>query len=85
MDVDFGVYFCQSEVQIKTLLHSNFFFQNSLLFNLGGFAPFQIFVNFDSNEEITTDTTEDKNENYIKSSPSGFVGFSLDYTQVSCT
>ena len=61
------------------------FFQNSLLFNLGGFAPFQIFVNFDSNEEITTDTTEDKNENYIKSSPSGFVGFSLDYTQVSCT
>merc|ERR1712224_1016440 len=27
-----------------------------------GFAPFQIFVNFDSNEEITTDTTEDKNE-----------------------
>ena len=51
---------------------------------LGGYAPFRILVNFDETEILASTTTNPSTaEN--SGAPSGFVGFSLDYTQVDCT
>ena len=49
---------------------------------LGGYAPFNVIVNFDKSETLANGNPSTA-ENV--GAPSGFVGFSLDFTQVDCT
>merc|ERR1712029_144217 len=49
-----------------------------------GFAPFNVLVNFDESE-ILASTTTDPSAAENSGVPGGFVGFSLDFTQVDCT
>ena len=56
----------------------------TLTFQSGGYAPFNVLVNFDESE-ILASTTTDPSAAENSGVPGGFVGFSLDFTQVDCT
>ena len=64
----------------------------TLTFQSGGYAPFNVLVNFDESEILDSPdttaspaTTANPSTGENSGVPGGFVGFSLDFTQVDCT